>query len=264
MHEHIINVIKQTEKDHDIKILYACEAGSRAWGLPSKHSDYDVRFIYLHKKNWYLSIDQERDVIEVPNRDEVSIPVDDGLDMSGWELTKALKLFRKSNPPLLEWLHSTIVYHEPFSTAEQIRDLAQTIFSPRSCLYHYVNMAKGNFRECLKREDVRIKMYFNVLRPVLAGNWIKKYQSIPPIGFEELVEDASLPTELKEAIMNLLKRKRAGEEWIVEPRINLIKTYLQKEIEQLEAYAKTLDVEIEDPTEQLNGLFRRTLEEVWG
>lgn len=263
MREHIIDLIKQTEKDHDIKILYACEAGSRAWGFPAKDSDYDIRCIYIHKKNWYLSIDKESDVIEVPSRDKVSIPVDDRVDMSGWELTKALKLFRKSNPPLLEWLHSNIVYVEPFSTANQMRELAQTIFSPRSCLYHYVNMSKGNLRECLQGEDIRIKMYLNVLRPVLAGNWIKKYQSIPPIGFEELFEDAALPPELHESIMNLLKWKRAGEELIVEPRIDLINTYLQEEIEQLEAFAKTLDVKIEDPTEQLNDLFRRTLEEVW-
>ncbi|MDP4552634.1 nucleotidyltransferase domain-containing protein [Alkalihalobacillus macyae] len=264
MHEHIIEVIKQTEKDHDIKILYACEAGSRAWGFPAEESDYDVRFIYIHKKNWYLSIDQKRDGIEVPSRDKVSIPVDDRVDMSGWELTKALKLFRKSNPPLLEWLHSTIVYHEPFSTAEQMRELARTIFSPRSCLYHYVNMAKGNFRECLKREDVRIKMYLNVLRPVLASNWIKKYQSIPPIGFEELFEDAALPLELQEVIKTFLKSKRAGEDLIVEPRIDVINSYVQKEVEELEAYAKALDVQIEDPTEKLNDLFRITLEEVWG
>ncbi|MBN8209810.1 nucleotidyltransferase domain-containing protein [Bacillus sp. NTK071] len=264
MHEHIVDVIKQTEKDHDIKILYACESGSRAWGFPSKDSDYDVRFIYIHKKNWYLSIDQERDVIEVPDRDKVSIPVHELVDMSGWELTKALKLFRKSNPPLLEWLHSNIIYDESFSTAKQMRELEETIFSPRSCLHHYLNMARGNFREYLQGENVRIKKYFYVLRPVLAGNWIKKYQSIPPLGFDELFEDAALSPELHEAITTLLKRKKAGEEFNVEPRIDIINDYLEKEIEQLEAYAKTIDVDSEDPTDQLNDLFRRTLEEVWG
>src|SRR4051812_791815 len=135
MREHIIEVIKQLEKDNDIKILFACESGSRAWGFPSKDSDYDVRFIYVPNTNWYLSIDQKRDVIEIPSRDQISIPIDPLLDISGWELTKALKLFRNSNPPLLEWLRSSIVYYQSYSTIEKMKALDKNIFSPISCLY---------------------------------------------------------------------------------------------------------------------------------
>lgn len=76
------------EKEHDIKILYAVESGSRAWGFPSEDSDYDVRFIYVHTKEWYLSIAPKRDVIEYH--------IDDELDISGWDLQKALKLLRKA------------------------------------------------------------------------------------------------------------------------------------------------------------------------
>ena len=90
--EHINEVLRQIEIEKDVKILYACESGSRAWGFPSKDSDYDVRFIYVHKLDWYLSIDQKRDVIEIPSRNSISIPIDLLLDMSGWEFTKALKL----------------------------------------------------------------------------------------------------------------------------------------------------------------------------
>jgi uncharacterized protein len=95
MKQKIIEEIKKIEGTYKVKVLYACESGSRAWGFPSKNSDYDVRFIYIHEEDWYLSIDQKRDVIE--------LPINDLLDINGWELTKALRLFRKSNPPLLEW-----------------------------------------------------------------------------------------------------------------------------------------------------------------
>lgn len=48
--------LKQIEQEEQVTILYACESGSRAWGFPSQDSDYDVRFIYLHKPEWYLSV----------------------------------------------------------------------------------------------------------------------------------------------------------------------------------------------------------------
>ncbi|MED3563307.1 nucleotidyltransferase domain-containing protein [Bacillus xiapuensis] len=264
MREHIQEVIGTLEKDYDIKILYACESGSRAWGFPSKDSDYDVRFIYIHKRNWYLSIDQGRDVIEVPSGDSISIPIDPLLDVSGWELTKALRLFRKSNPPLLEWLRSSIVYYQSFSTIDKMRILDEQIFSPTSCLYHYLNMAKGNFREYLQGEEVKIKKYFYVLRPILAAKWIEQYNTIPPIEFHSLVEKIIPAGSLRKEVDTLLKRKIAGEELKLEPRIEVINQYLQKEIEYLEWFVKGLNSEISDPTEMLNQVFRGTLDEVWG
>ncbi|QED48255.1 nucleotidyltransferase domain-containing protein [Cytobacillus dafuensis] len=263
MKEHILEVIKQIEIDYDVKILYACESGSRAWGFPSKDSDYDVRFIYIHKKNWYLSIDRKRDVIEIPKHDSISIPINDLLDVSGWEITKALKLFRKSNPPLLEWLMSNIVYYEEFSMTDKMRTLAEEIFAPPSCLYHYLNMAKGNYRDFLQGEDVKIKKYFYVLRPILAAKWIEKYNSIPPIQFQSLLEEILPSGELRDEIDTLLKRKMAGEELDLEPRIDFINQYLNNEIVHLEAYAKSLNIHIPDPTERLNQLFRETINEVW-
>jgi uncharacterized protein len=263
MREHIIEIIKQIEIDYDVKILYACESGSRAWGFPSKDSDYDVRFIYVHKKNWYLSIDQRRDVIEIPKNDPISIPIHELLDVSGWELTKALKLFRKSNPPLLEWLKSSIVYYQAYSTTEKMSELATNIFAPNSCIYHYLNMAKGNYRDYLQGQDVKIKKYFYVLRPILAAKWIEKYNTIPPIEFQSLVEDIIPEGDLKKRIDELLRRKIAGEELNLEPRIDQINLFLNDEILRLEEYAKSIKNDIQDPTERLNQIFRETLDEVW-
>ncbi|MGP7817431.1 nucleotidyltransferase domain-containing protein [Niallia sp. 01092] len=263
MKEHIQQVMKQLEIDYDIKVLYACESGSRAWGFPSKDSDYDVRFIYVHKKNWYLSIDHKRDVIEVPSRDSLSIPIDSLLDVSGWELTKALRLFRKSNPPLLEWLRSSMVYYHSFTTIDKMKELEKNIFSQNSCLHHYLNMAKGNFREYLQGDTVKIKKYFYVLRPVLAAKWIKKYNTVPPMEFQVLLEDLIAPGTLKKEINTLLKRKIAGDELNLEPRINDINQFLIREIEELELYTRNLNIHIPDPTTQLDHLFRETLDEVW-
>jgi uncharacterized protein len=258
--ETILTSLLKIEEDYHVKILYAVESGSRAWEFPSKDSDYDVRFIYVHKKNDYLAIDpmgigKKRDVIE--------LPINDLLDISGWELTKALRLFRKSNPPLMEWLTSGIVYYQAFSTIDQMKELSQTIFAANSCLHHYLNMASNNFREYLQGDEVKIKKYFYVLRPVLAARWIEKYQEFPPLEFQKLVEDLLPEGELKIEILTLLKRKIAGDELDYEPKIELINSFLKEEITRLREYANTLDLDIPDSTHQLDLLFRNTLEEVW-
>lgn len=238
-----------------MKICLAVESGSRAWGFPSKDSDYDVRFIYIHKKDWYLSIDQKREVIE--------LPINDLLDINGWEIRKALKLFRKSNPPLMEWLHSGIVYYQAFSLVDKLKAIQNQVFLPQSALYHYLNMAKGNFRDYLRGDHVKIKKYFYVLRPVLACIWIERYNTAPPIEFQTLVEELLEEGQLKQEILMLLERKISGDELNLEPKVNAINDFLEKEINRLEEYAKTLKVSNEDMTPILDNLFRDILDEVW-
>ena len=180
----VINRIRdellRIEREEDVTVLYACESGSRAWGFESEDSDYDVRFIYLRRTEWYLTIRNKRDVIEKP--------IDDELDISGWDLTKALQLLRKSNPPLLEWLTSPIVYTETSSFTERIRERMADYYSPISCMYHYLHMAENNFRKYLKEDEVWTKKYFYVLRPVLACNWIERGLGVVPMEFERLVD----------------------------------------------------------------------------
>jgi predicted nucleotidyltransferase len=256
-HKQILTELERIEHEENVRILYACESGSRAWGFPSKDSDYDVRFIYIRPEDWYLSIFEKRDVIERP--------ISDLLDINGWDLRKALNLFRKSNPPLLEWLQSPIVYKENYEITEQIRQISLFTFSPRSCMYHYLHMAKGNYREYLQGGQVRIKKYFYVLRPVLACEWIEKWNTMPPIEFDRLV-DAVVPrgSELEVVIDGLLTRKRAGDEMDYEPRINPINEYLAERIQYYEHVAKGMQSSNGDQDQRLDDLFRTVLKEVWG
>ena len=160
MIEEIKKELKNLEDDKKIKVLYAVESGSRAWGFASKDSDWDVRFIYIHHYDWYLSVEEKKDNIEI------ILPND--IDLGGWELRKALLLFRKSNPPLLEWLKSPIKYNENYSIANELRKATEIYFNPKSCLYHYFHMAQGNYDAYFKENIVRLKKYFYVLRPIFA------------------------------------------------------------------------------------------------
>ncbi|MDQ0194194.1 nucleotidyltransferase domain-containing protein [Paenibacillus wynnii] len=255
--EQILEELHRIERDEGVRILYACESGSRAWGFPSKDSDYDVRFIYIRPVEWYLSIFEKRDVIERP--------ISDQLDISGWDLKKALNLFRKSNPPLLEWLQSPIHYMEQYSVAEQIRGISPFTFSPKSCMYHYLHMAKGNYRDYLQGDQVKIKKYFYVLRPILACEWIQQYNTMPPIEFQSLI-DVLVPagSELKAVILDLLARKIAGDEMDYEPRINPINLFLEERIAYYEKTAVGMLTAEAVQDQELDVLFRSALREVWG
>jgi Predicted nucleotidyltransferase len=248
--------LSRLEEQHDIKILLAVESGSRAWGFASTDSDWDVRYIYVHRLNWYLRIDQYKD-----SQEEI-LPND--IDLSGWELRKALGLFRKSNPPLHEWLRSPIVYLEQFSTANTLRELSEKYFNPRSCMYHYLSMAKGNFNEFLKDRDlVKIKKYFYVLRPVLACEWIENEKSFPPMEFDRLVDSQVNDNVVRDEISKLLVRKMAGEEMTEEPRIDVLNDMLADKIKHFSDLVGEVDTVDKPQTETLDELFRGTLREVW-
>lgn len=214
--------LRRIELAHDVRVLYACESGSRAWGFASRDSDYDVRFIYVHSRDWYLSIEDRRDVIEEPVRE--------GLDLSGWELRKALRLLRKSNPPLLEWLKSPVVYAWDEAFVADFKELADAYYSPARGFQHYLHMALGNAREYLKHDLVWTKKYLYVLRPLLACRWIERNMGQVPMRFDELVEGVVEDANLRAAIANLLARKRAGDELGRAPKDPVLSAYIDREL----------------------------------
>lgn len=209
----ILEKLKSIEHQFDVRILYACESGSRAWGFASSDSDYDVRFVYVHKADYYLSIDDLRDVIEVP--------INGLLDINGWELRKALRLFRKSNAPLYEWLQSPIVYAADTAFVSEMKALMPTYFSPHAGMHHYLSMAKGVFESELSGEIVKLKRYFNALRPVLAAKWIADIKSVPPMDLKSL--SALMPERIRVLVNELLLIKvKVDESFMIErkPEIN--------------------------------------------
>jgi hypothetical protein len=231
------------------------ESGSRAWGFESTDSDYDVRFIYLRPWHWYLSTDLEE------RRDVIERPISDQLDVSGWDLRKALRLLRKSNPPLLEWLHSPLVYVEHPEIAARLRALAPIFYSPRACWHHYLNMARGNFREYLRGDVVWRKKYFYVLRPLLAMKWIENRVGPVPMEFERLL--ALLPpSSLTEDIQALLVQKREGAELDEGPRIPSISEFIEPELSRAGATDEPRATEADAGL--LDQFFRGALSEAWG
>jgi predicted nucleotidyltransferase len=250
----VAEILAEIERSEQVKVCLAVESGSRAWGFPSVDSDYDVRFIYAHHPDWYLSIDTGRDVIERPLVGEI--------DASGWDIRKALRLFRKSNPPLLEWLQSSIVYVERGPLAAEMRRLLPRYYSPRASAHHYLHMAQGNFREYLRGEVVWRKNYLYVLRPLLAMRWIESGRGAVPMEFGRLVADTISDPLVRQAVDDLVEAKRAGAELDDGPRIPAISEFIEAELTRFES--STLDLGNGAlAIDELDTLFRTTLAHFW-
>lgn len=259
MQQIIQNVLQQIENDHQVKILYACEAGSRAWGLASQQSDYDVRFIYVHQTEDYLSIDP---IGIGKNKNIIELPVNETLDITGWDLTKALQLFRKSNPTIMEWLYSSIVYHEEFSTIRKMKAMQTTVFSPAACIHHYLNITRKNRQKYTKQQQMTVKNTLAMLRPMLAAKWTERFNEFPPTEFSTLIRMVDDPQIIK-TINTLIEHKQSQKNEIQTISLDEILPFISRETEHLVKYVKTLHVNNSDSTNQLNQLFRDTLMEVW-
>ncbi len=251
MQDLIVKEFHKLEKEKGIRILYAVESGSRAWGFASRDSDWDVRFIYIHHPDWYLQIGKVRD-----NMVEIT---PDNIDFVGWDFKKTLQLFRKSNPPLLEWLRSPIVYHQYSPAVERMRELSRIYFNRKTCLNHYYNIAASSFEQYLSNGKMKIKKFFYVIRPLLACSWILERNMPVPVEFRVLLQEQVKDKAIKDRILDLMEIKAAGNEQDHIEQNTHLHEYL---LDMLKDYKEKLgsfpDTKPPDP-EPLNKLFREVI-----
>jgi uncharacterized protein len=239
----IMHKLAEVEREHQVRVLYACESGSRGWGFASPDSDYDVRFIFVRRPEDYLRVHEMRDVIE-----EAPGPV---FDVNGWDLRKALQLLAKGNATLVEWLSSPVVYRQDAVFIQAMRSAAAQVYQAERSFHHYVHMARGNYREYLQGEQVRSKKYLYVLRPVLAALWVTQRSEAPPMAFEHLVDATVTDAQVRQEIEQLLILKRqAGEaEWF--DRKPVLNNFLQQCFDTLGRYQPALEKADLAPLDQL-------------
>lgn len=246
MREEIINKLNEIEQKEHVKIIYAVESGSRAWGFESIDSDYDVRFIYVRDRKEYLCLDEKPDVIQ--------LPIDEVFDISGWDIKKALKLLYKSNPSLLEWFASPIVYKETIE-ASYIREVIPFYFSQKNLFYHYQRMAKTSLKY-MNDERVPVKKYLYILRCILSSQYIVNDKKQPPIEIEKLIE-CELPNELREDMNKLLMIKKHSKEQQYVDHIPSLDCFILSKIGERDVSSL---IDGESSWEPLNEVFRNVIE----
>ena len=237
----IIAKLAEVERSEGVRVLYACESGSRGWGFASPDSDYDVRFIYVRPTTDYLRVLPMRDVIE-----EAPGPV---FDVNGWDLRKALHLLAKGNATLVEWISSPVVYRADNAFLQRMQIAIQSQYQPERSFHHYMHMARGNYREYLQGEQVRAKKYLYVLRPVLAALWVTQRSEAPPMAFEALVQamvtDAAVLTEIADLVR--LKRMAGEGDWFEKKPV--LNAYLEREFDLLAGHQpahRQIDMQVLD------------------
>ena len=241
--------LDEIEAKEHVKILHAVESGSRSWGFASPDSDYDVRFVYVRRKEDYLCIEEPKDVIEYQ--------LDEVLDINGWDLKKALKLFAKGNATLFEWSGSPVVYRTT-PEWEMVREVAKQYFSEKTAVCHYYGTARSTYQEYLQGEMVRYKKYFYALRPLLAAEYIENYHEAPPVLFDDLLK-MKLPEEFRSALDELLEIKKRTTEKEENPQMPVIREFIEKELVKQKEIGDSLPNDHKKDLEPLNELFRKLL-----
>lgn len=217
-------LLNRLEHHHGVRILYACESGSRAWGFASPDSDFDIRFIFAKPESAYLSV--------ADGLESIDLPLEGLLDAGGWDVRKAVRLLGRSNGALVEWLHSPIVYREALGFRDRWSETACEVFSPRAAVDHYRGLAKQMVLTKLNAETVRAKDYLYALRSLLAARWVAGGRGIPPVPFADLLPTA--PSDIMAEIPALLAHKAHTCEGEQMARVPVIDTFLIAGLAQLE------------------------------
>lgn len=245
------------ENRNNVKIIFAIESGSRAWGFPSPDSDFDVRFVYARPVDWYLSI--------VPGRDVIESPIDGDYDVNGWDIRKALGLLIKPNPVLLEWLDSPIRYRWDERACDQLHAFSRKTAYGEACLKHYYHLGSRQWNVYVEGRDIiNLKKYFYILRPAMAIRWIRLRPGVPPpMNFQALSMDLDLPDDLVAEIESLLKRKARSKEVGEAARLPAIDRFIANEFAWAETESRSPQGKPRNLQKDADDLFRTILRHVW-
>lgn len=245
--------LREIEAKYNIKILLACETGSRAWGFASPDSDYDVRIIYAHPQDWYLSLNERKDTIDLmlENRE---------VDISGWDIRKALRLLIKSNAPLLDRIYSPVVYNADEDFVEEIKKLSEAYYSRIATMYHYLGMCKKSFESIEGTSSFKLKKLFYALRTATICRWVIEREDIPPVNFLEVLEGVtSMDVILKDRVKELIELKSTKDETYLHTGEKALFDFIRDAIQWAEEKGKQLPAGNGD-IKALDAFYRKTIQ----
>ncbi len=198
----ILKKLKEMEEEHNVKIIFAVESGSRSWNFASKDSDYDVRCVHVSLAKKYLEIESPPEQISSLNE----VP---DLDIVSWDAKKFMRLFSTSNPSCSEWLNSEIIYIDS-EYRQQLKEIFQKDFSRFKLKKHYVSMARQNYEKYIRNHNpCSLKKYVYILRAICCVEWLNELNKIPPIKYNDVAKQ--LPGQFETFFNECVQLKLSGE-----------------------------------------------------
>jgi predicted nucleotidyltransferase len=192
--------LSAVESDHGVRIPWAIESGSRAWGFASPDSDYDCRFFYVRSPKAYADLWPSREVIETP--------LDGLLDVNGWDLRKAVRLAVAGNATVGEWLRSPWVYSGDESFRDELLDLVAAVADPVRVRRHYLHVGRAQWARAGDEVGaVKLKRVFYAIRPAVTLHWLDSHDGVPPMNLDELLAETPVPDDVRVEVAELRELK---------------------------------------------------------
>jgi predicted nucleotidyltransferase len=248
---HIMDRLDETEEAYGVKIVLAVESGSRGWGFPSLNSDHDVRFVYARKLDWYLALDEGKDYI--------GFPPDPVFDIQGWDIRKALRLMKRSNASILEWLSSPMRYKEDPGIAAEMKLLGEKCFDMSKCLKHYRSIAANALRLIEESDMAKLKKYFYCLRPLAASQYILKKGLFPPMEYLKTVAEIEMPEGIREETAKLVEMKKATNEDLLIVKNQVLLSYMEDALAWVDKEAAKLPRSDKREIWELDAFFKKVV-----
>ncbi|MEM9345139.1 MAG: nucleotidyltransferase domain-containing protein [Planctomycetota bacterium] len=238
--------LREVEAGRNLRIVFACESGSRAWGFASSDSDFDVRFIFVRPTEDYLSL--------TPPKDAFDLHQDQDFDLAGWDIRKTAELMRRCNPPLMEWLDSPIIYEADAVISHRLVEMREVYFDPKKAAHHYLSLAAGIWKKYIQNEPSPVrKKYLYALRPLACIKYIEVHGKQPPTLFDAVLDGIDWSDEVRAAIVTLVEQKRSAGELGSQPADPVLAAHITAALEESEQIAEALPIN-ETPTQALNKL----------
>ncbi len=249
----IMQKLKDTETQYHVRIPLAIESGSRGWGFASP--DSDCRFIYVHERDWYISVFEKKDIIEYQ--------ADKVFDINGWDIRKVLKHIIKSNAVIFEWLSSNEVYIKDWRVASILNELATRFFNPVAVSYHYLSIAQNKLNEIVSDSEVRLKKYFYILRPIANLNFIYQHGKMPYMEYDKTIAEIDINKAVYDEIQTISRIKQASNESFIIKNNDILIDYFNEEIELFKDRINEYKVEKNKDYEEVDTVFKSIIEMMW-
>ena len=230
MRDNLIKIFRTIEEREGIKILFCIESGSRAWRMESANSDYDIRFVFVRPIDDYLLLNPKSDVVVDSYNEHFDRVPQEGcfIDLEGFDIYKFLKMLSSSNPTVIEWLMSDVVYDGVVPSV--LIDYAIDNFNPIALYYHYKSMCKQNYVKYIQSKNLlTYKKYLYAMRGLINAKYVAIFDRIPPINFVETISliENNIPLNIRVLLLEIIVKKQSGEEKDIEAIIPDFDLYIE-------------------------------------